>query len=121
MSLNESVELSLLPGYVEQADGGDVRLRLLDQRLAASLCELGCLPTVDPAQFRFICGDEQDKARLFTQLRQLGLAFAAGREWSPSDVFEYLRDQGLLRGIYRRLIWTSPGRMHVSLYGADES
>lgn len=86
-----------------------------------SLYELGCLSTLDPAQFSYICRDEQDKANLFGRLRQLGLAFAAGREWSPSDVFEYLRDQGLLQGIYRRLIWTSPGRMHVSLYVADES
>lgn len=114
MSLDETMEWARLPGYVEQADGNDIRLCLLDEAQAAALHDLGFVP--DPASTTFSrqSTGPQDKARVFAQLQQLGWAFAAGREWSPAEVFEHLRGQGLLHGSYRRLAWVGPNDPRLS-------
>ena len=53
------------------------------------------------------------KAQVLTALRDLGLCFSAGREWSPTEVFEWLRDQGLVSGHYRRIGWRGPGDFEI--------
>ena len=50
-----------------------------------------------------------EKAALFYQLRTHDFCFAAGPGWSPAEIFEHLRDEGLLQGTYRRIAWRSPG------------
>ncbi len=115
MSLDETMEWARLPGYVEQADGDDIRLCLLDERQTDTLHELGFVSGLEPSEFSRACHDLQDKARVFTQLQRLGWAFSAGREWSPAEVFEHLREQGLLQGNYRRLAWVGPDNPQLSM------
>lgn len=115
MSLDETMEWAHLPGYVEQADGDDIRLCLLDERQAAALHDLGFLPGPTSTTLSRSCPEAQDKARVFAQLQQLGWAFAAGREWSPAEVFEHWREQGLLHGSYRRLAWVGPNDPQLSM------
>ena len=57
--------------------------------------------------------DDAAKAKAFHALRDLGLAFVAGREWCPAEVFGHLRDKGLLSGPFLRIAWTQPGSCRV--------
>jgi hypothetical protein len=53
--------------------------------------------------------DDADKARVMGVLRDAGVSFARGREWSPAEVFEWLRDPELLTGSFRSISWRRPG------------
>jgi hypothetical protein len=44
--------------------------------------------------------------RLAAQLHALGIAFGAGRDWSPSDVVQHLRQDGLFEGSFSEIAWT---------------
>lgn len=50
---------------------------------------------------------------LATQLRDLGLAFSAGHGWSPSEVVEYLRDEGHFTGTFTKIAWVDGGRWEL--------
>lgn len=39
------------------------------------------------------------------QLRDLGLALSAGRDWSPSEVVQHLRDEGHFVGAFTEIAW----------------
>jgi hypothetical protein len=52
---------------------------------------------------------------LFAALRDRGVSFLAGREWSPAEVFAWLRDRGLLEGPYLRIAWTDPQQYVVCI------
>lgn len=100
-----------ISAYVQQADGSTVQVAVLDAGVLAALHALGFqgqAPTL-----RAEVGDDISKARLFAALRDLGVAFAAGREWSPVEVFGWLCDHGLLEGPYLRIAWTDPQRYVV--------
>jgi len=56
---------------------------------------------------------EEEKSVIFEKLRGMGVCFSAGREWSPSEVFEYLREKGFLNGRYRKISWKGPGNYIV--------
>ena len=43
--------------------------------------------------------------RLAMQLRELGLAFSAGREWSPVEVVQHLQDLGHFDGGFVEIYW----------------
>ncbi|EED39816.1 conserved hypothetical protein [Stenotrophomonas sp. SKA14] len=103
--------LTPISAYVQQAGGNTVQVVLLDADAHAALQALGfegVLPTL-----RAEVGDDLGKARLFAALRDLGVAFSAGREWSPAEVFAWLRDRGLLEGAYLRIAWTHPHQYDV--------
>jgi hypothetical protein len=57
----------------------------------------------------------EEKAVIFTQLRNRGIPFSAGKEWCPAELFEYYRDQKLLSGTFRRIAWTGPGKWHITV------
>jgi hypothetical protein len=46
---------------------------------------------------------------LAVSLRDLGVAFSAGRDWSPSEVVLDLRDRGLFEGSFTEIYWNSEG------------
>ena len=48
----------------------------------------------------------EEMARLAGSLRDLGVAFGAGREWSPSEVVQDLKDRGLVSGEFTEIAWT---------------
>ncbi|HDS1123956.1 TPA: hypothetical protein QDZ60_001237 [Stenotrophomonas maltophilia] len=95
-----------ISAYVQQAGGSTVQVVVLDADVRASLQALGLA-----GQATTLCaevGDDIGKARLFAALRDRGVAFSAGREWSPAEVFAWFRDRGLLEGPYLRIAWTDP-------------
>lgn len=53
---------------------------------------------------------QEECVRLLEKLRSLGLAFSYGRDWAPSEIFEYYREKGLLSGSYKRISWTGPNK-----------
>lgn len=50
-------------------------------------------------------------------LRDHGVPFSEGKEWNPSEVFEYLRDLGLAEGGYWSIWWAEPGKFSVGWRG----
>lgn len=100
-----------ISAYVQQADGNTVQVVVLDADARAALQALGVA-----GQAATLCaevGDDIGKARLFAALRDRGVAFLASREWSPAEVFAWLRDRGLLEGAYLRIAWTHPQQYDV--------
>lgn len=60
-----------------------------------------------------IAPDQEFKIELFGRLRDEGICFSAGPGWSPAEVFEFLRDQNMLTGTYRKIAWDGPGKPRV--------
>ncbi|HYQ22727.1 hypothetical protein [Stenotrophomonas sp.] len=98
--------------YVQRADGDTVQVMLLDDGPRTALRALGFRGD-GPALQRDTDGDA-DKAQLFLALTVLGIAFAAGREWSPAEVFAWLRERGLLAGPFLRIAWLGPAQFQIT-------
>ena len=99
--------------YVEKADAAAIQVRAMRGEHDAALRALGFACTGEAGVHAMVVHDDAEKAEAFHALRELGLAFAAGREWCPAEVFCYLRDKGLLSGPFLRIAWTQPGRYRV--------
>ncbi|KPB24911.1 hypothetical protein [Pseudomonas amygdali] len=102
-----------LKGYVSSADADLVRLESVDQSHYQTLLRLGFVAAGEPGIHVLGVMDEQHKARVFDALRLEGIAFSGGREWCPAQVFEYMRDKGLLSGAFLTVVWTAPGQYRV--------
>jgi len=46
---------------------------------------------------------------LAARLRDLGLTFSAGHGWSPSEVVQFLRDEGHFAGPFTEIAWGRDG------------
>jgi sarcosine oxidase gamma subunit len=104
----------LPPPYVSAADGDTVVIHAPREPLAPLLNQLEFKPTTPAGDvLSRAVADEAEKARVMAALREAGVSFARGREWSPAEVFERLRDQGLLTGAFRSISWLGPDRFHV--------
>ncbi|OAX57024.1 hypothetical protein [Xanthomonas graminis] len=99
--------------YVEKADAAAIRVRAMRDEHDAALRSIGFAGTGEAGVYAMVVRDDAEKAKAFHALRELGLAFAAGREWCPAEVFGYLRDKGLLSGPFLRIAWTQPGRYRL--------
>lgn len=101
-----------IPMHVAVADGDTVELSAIPQANQAAFLHLGFTAS-SPNSLKRKVDDDQQKAALFGQLRDLGVCFARGREWSPAEVFEWLRDQKLLQGSFTALAWRRAGEWFV--------
>lgn len=99
-----------LKAYVEKADGDVIRVQVMDNTLDSPLRAIGFSNAAEKDIYVLHVADNTQKAKVFDELRSLGVAFSAGKEWCPSEVFEYLRDEQLLSGTYLRVAWTQPGQ-----------
>ncbi|MBA0100612.1 hypothetical protein WH218_16350 [Stenotrophomonas indicatrix] len=102
-----------IDAYVRQADGNCIKVMLFNGRSRASLQSLG-FTAGDENTLTLPVPDDAAKAAVFLRLRDLGVAFSAGREWCPADVFERLRDRGALEGPYLRVAWRTPRQFTVT-------
>lgn len=93
-----------ISGYVAEANSSFLRVIALSQVGADYLKQLG-FKEESPSSFELLINEPNDRVRLFQQLRAGDFAFSAGREWSPSELFEFFRDQGSLSGSYVRIAW----------------
>lgn len=103
----------VINGYVRIADDDDVVVYSMDDSLSNELKSLG-FKEISLDEYSMHVNDDDEKAKIFSRLQELEVCFSAGREWCPSEVFEYLRDAGLVNGLYRRISWSSPNEYNVT-------
>lgn len=103
-----------VPPYVRRADADEIEVACVDPATARRLSALGFgAQAGDDSVWVLTAADAADKARVLGALRDAGLPFGRGREWSPAEVFEELRDQGLVQGRFCEIVWSRPGVFHV--------
>ncbi|MDV3513809.1 MULTISPECIES: hypothetical protein [unclassified Stenotrophomonas] len=102
-----------IDAYVRQADGNCIKVMLFNGRSRAALQALG-FSAGEGDTLTLPVPDDAAKADAFIRLRDLGVAFSAGREWCPADVFEHLREGGVLEGPYLRVAWRTPQQFTVT-------
>lgn len=100
--------------YVAKADGKQIRICSMSGALDSRLKVLGF--TSDPGLSAYVkdVSDISQKAKIFSALRDEGVAFSDGREWCPSELFEYFREQNLLSGKFKRVSWQDPQNFSVT-------
>ena len=97
-------------GYVVEASSSQVVVKAPHVGLQDALAAMGFEYRNDESgTYAINVGGDREKAALFDRLRVQEFCFAAGPGWSPAEIFERFRDEGLLQGAYRRIAWRSPG------------
>lgn len=67
-----------------------------------------------PWVWTFEVEDDRGLAPLLAALRDLGIVFlGVDKGWSPGDIFEDLRERGLVKGPFEEIVWSGPGRSEV--------
>lgn len=89
-------------------------IKNVQPELIQSIIDLGGRELDESTDYVLEFTGENEKIRLFTVLRDMGVAFSGGRDWSPSEQFEDLRDKGLITGKYKHIVWWGPGKYHVN-------
>lgn len=101
--------------YVALITGKKIEIQANTGNLGADLTDLGFAPDVEKANVYFLkFKDTADRIRLMVCLRDIGVPFSYGPGWAPSEIFEYLRNQGELAGKYRRVLWKGRGDFVIS-------
>lgn len=95
--------------YVRVVDDQSITIRVHDAVLRSRVISMG-FACIDGSTDLLRCSAKTDidRAALFNQLRAAGFAWSRGREWSPAEVFEHLRDQRILSGTFTSISWKSP-------------
>lgn len=102
--------MSAEPNYVEVAAYDDVKIRVpTPTDDVARLIERWQFERLEDDRYNRAVGSDEEKARLFDELRAAGFYFLLAREWSPSEVFEELRERGLIEGPFTDVYRTGPG------------
>lgn len=101
--------------FVTKADGKIIRVNLIDEKFEYELSKLDFVFDHDTKEYVLQVSDNDKKSKTFKHLRDLGVAFSSGKEWSPSEVFEYLREMGLITGKYTRISWTNLGEYQCTI------
>jgi hypothetical protein len=100
------------PSYVRTAEG-PVVVYAADQATVGTLVALGFSRRGSAEYARQSSGDAET-AEIFEALRDAQVCFSIGREWNPAEIFEDLRERGLLSGKYRRISFSGPGKWFVN-------
>jgi hypothetical protein len=102
------------PPYVKQADRDFVSVEIGDGSSAVDLERIGFRrAAMGSADFTINASSKQEKAKILAGLRDKGFYFSRGREWSPAEVFEWLREEGLIGGVFSEIYWTKPDAWHT--------
>jgi hypothetical protein len=99
MEMNSSIK-----AYVKEAALDDVVVWSSSNEFSNVLLVNG-FARKEESIFTYTTTSDENKAKLFTWLRDNDVLFSDGREWNPSEVFEYLREKKLLSGSYQRITW----------------
>ena len=108
--------MQCVKAFVSEAASSRVVVQLVDEAILGKLNALGFRTVTGstPQLLSTTVSNQMEKAQLFSLLRDEEVCFSAGPDWCPADVFEHLRDQGMLAGKYRRIAWTAPGKSLVT-------
>ncbi len=107
---NESIN-----AFVTKADDNVVRVKLIKQAFQDELTYLGFAYDSDLGEYIFPISGNEEKAIIFDKLRVLEVSFSGGKEWCPAEVFEYLREIGLLSGSFKKISWSGPQDYHLTV------
>lgn len=100
--------------YVTKADTDFVRVKVFDTGLIKNLLDLDFTFDINFNEYKTSTLKHEEKAKIFDVLRALDICFPDGREWCPAEVFEYLRDIGLLSGGFKTISWTAPDKYFIT-------
>jgi hypothetical protein len=54
--------------------------------------------------------DEATLSKLLAQLRDLDVLFGGGSGWPPAEIFDDLRERGLVQGKFIEITWRGPSQ-----------
>lgn len=83
--------------------GDYVRIFCKDPKYINSLLALGF--HVDGDQLVKPIVEDAERQQLIHELIKLRAVFSAGRDWSPAELLDYYREQGIVRQSYRVIAW----------------
>ncbi|MDD5492357.1 MAG: hypothetical protein PHV60_06740 [bacterium] len=66
-----------------------------------------------PLRFEIAVSGKEEISSFYVKLRDLGILFSAGKDWSPAAQFEELRDKGLITGKFKMIGWSGPDKYEV--------
>jgi len=98
--------------YVSYCDGV-IKLRDVPDKLVDQLVMSGAIKGTTAGDLSFIIERDEDRVAIFSLLRNMGFAFAGGREWSPAEQFEDMRDKGMLKGVFKCIVWRGPNEPSI--------
>lgn len=108
---------NITKAYVSEAARSYIIVNVIDESLIELLLELGFAHAQDQDneqnRLSLITPDQRFKAKIFEKLRDEGICFSAGPGWCPAEIFELLRDNKMLNGSYRKILWHGPGKPEV--------
>ena len=91
--------------YVSDAVSDFVRVKVLDNSIVSFLKDEGFLYDTEDEEW-FIQISEDKKPYILQRLRDKDIYFSYGPGgWPPGAVFEYLREQNKVSGIYLAISW----------------
>lgn len=103
-----------IAGYMVEANSMFIRVIACTPAGTSCLKQLGFAEDGE-SEFVLTINAEFDLAHLFELLRSSEFAFSGGREWSPSELFEYFRDQGKISGNYIRITWINSSHTNLAI------
>lgn len=106
--------MNTVQAYVTKSDSDFVRVKILDAKIKKKLISIGFTDDIDLNEYKITTPNDEIKAGVFNQLMDLEVYFSDGREWCPAEVFEYLRDKGLLIGNFTMISWTAPDKYFIT-------
>lgn len=104
-----------IKAYVAEGALSEIVAKVIDESVIDLLVALGFVAAPDKGQgaMSLTTLNQSAKAKVFEKLRDEGVCFSAGPDWCPADVFEFLRDNKLLTGPYRKIAWRGPGEPQI--------
>jgi hypothetical protein len=100
---------------VIKSDSDFVSVKSLQAKTKENLIGIGFSNDTNLNEYKINTPTDEKKAEVFNKLRELDFCFSDGKEWCPAEIFEYLRDKGLLNGKFKMISWTSPDNYFITL------
>jgi hypothetical protein len=101
--------------HVKDIDESMILIEVASHEIQSSVQEMGAARArMLGHTWRIAYTDNNDLAAKLSKLRDLGLPFLGGPSgWPPAAVVAEFRDQGLMTGSYREIIWRGNGLPEV--------
>lgn len=104
-----------LPGFVEAVQSDSILITVEDHSIAHRLEGIGFVQD-STGTYKMGANTDAVIAKVFIELRDMGFAFSVGPPaWSPSELFEHYRKNGLVSGEFIEIYWTGPGVRHTRI------
>jgi len=102
--------------YVSLVLGEEIRVNHVTANVARWLEAIGARECIVNGELVWVvkADDEQALGEMMGQLRDMGVLFAGGPAgWPPAEVFDYLREKGVIEGEFQEVLWRGPGNWFI--------